>query len=160
MKQLILLLLILPNLLSALEIYKDSSNQEYLSLGSTENGKRNFLNLKNIDWISLSELQQMQQIDILSPHIFWDKVNQNSIGFHASGYEPFWNAKLTKNKLQFVLNKEENVTISIDIKSSALTNNFVTIFHSDNGIYGLIRSLSNGTFCEANLDELTSIYRL
>ena len=162
MKQLILLLLILPNLLSAQEIYKDSSNQEYLSLGSTENGKRNFLNLKNknIDWISLSELQQMQQIDILSPHIFWDKVNQNSIGFHASGYEPFWNATLTKNKLQFVLNKEENVTISIDIKSSALTNNFVTIFHSDNGIYGLIRSLPNGTFCEANLDELTSIYRL
>lgn len=162
MKQLILLLLILPNLLSAQEIYKDSSNQEYLSLGSTENGKRNFLNLKNknIDWISLSELQQMQQIDILSPHIFWDKVNQNSIGFHASGYEPFWNAKLTKNKLQFVLNKEEHVTISIDIKSSALTNNFVTIFHSDNGIYGLIRSLSNGTFCEANLDELTSIYEI
>lgn len=162
MKQLILLLLILPNLLSALEIYKDSSNQEYLSLGSTENGKRNFLNLKNknIDWISLSELQQMQQIDILSPHIFWDKVNQNSIGFHASGYEPFWNATLTKNKLQFILNKEENVTISIDIKSSALTNNFVTIFHSDNGIYGLIRSLPNGTFCEANLDKLTSIYEI
>lgn len=162
MKQLILLLLVLPNLLSAQEIYKDSSNQEYLSLGSTENGKRNFLNLKNkkIDWISLSELQKMQQIDLLTPHIFWDKVNKNSIGFHASGYEPFWNAIISKNKLQFMLNKKENVTISIDIKSSALTNNFVTIFHSDKGIYGLIRSLPNETFCEANLDELTSIYEI
>ncbi|MCX8619104.1 hypothetical protein J3U42_11965, partial [Gilliamella sp. B2923] len=87
MKQLILLLLLLPNLLFAQEIYKNSSNQQYLSLGSTENGKQNFLNFKNgmIDWISQSELLQMQQVDILSPHVFWDKVNKNSIGFHASG---------------------------------------------------------------------------
>ncbi|QYN46949.1 hypothetical protein [Gilliamella sp. ESL0405] len=162
MKQLILLLLILPNLLFAQEIYKNSSNQQYLSLGSTENGKQNFLNLKNgmIDWISQSELLQMQQVDILSPHVFWDKVNKNSIGFHASGYEPFWNAIISKNKLQFQFNKEENVNISMDIKSSSLTSNFVTIFHSNNGIYGLIRGLPNGTFCEANLDKPASIYEV
>ena len=162
MKQLILLLLVLPNLLSAQEIYKDSSNQEYLSLGSTENGKRNFLNLKNkkIDWISLSELQKMQQIDLLTPHIFWDKVNKNSIGFHASGYEPFWNAIISKNKLQFQFNKEENVNISMDIKSSSLTSNFVAIFYSNNGIYGFIRGLPKGTFCEANLDKPASIYEV
>lgn len=162
MKQLILLLLILPNLLFAQEIYKNSFNQQYLSLGSTENGKQNFLNLKNgmIDWISQSELLQMQQVDILSPHVFWDKVNKNSIGFHASGYEPFWNAIISKNKLQFQFNKEENVNISMDIKSSSLTSNFVTIFHSNNGIYGLIRGLPNGTFCEANLDKPASIYEV
>ncbi|MCX8639024.1 hypothetical protein J3U37_02825 [Gilliamella sp. B3172] len=162
MKQLILLLLILPNLLFAQEIYKTSSNQQYLSLGSTENGKQNFLNLKNgmIDWISQSELLQMQQVDILSPHVFWDKVNKNSIGFHASGYEPFWNAIISKNKLQFQFNKEENVNISMDITSSSLTSNFVTIFHSNNGIYGLIRGLPNGTFCEANLDKPASIYEV
>lgn len=162
MKQLILLLLILPNLLFAQEIYKNSSNQQYLSLGSTENGKQNFLNLKNgmIDWISQSELLQMQQVDILSPHVFWDKVNKNSIGFHASGYETFWNAIISKNKLQFQFNKEENVNISMDIKSSSLTSNFVTIFHSNNGIYGLIRGLPNGTFCEANLDKPASIYEV
>lgn len=162
MKQLILLLLILPNLLFAQEIYKNSSNQQYLSLGSTENGKQNFLNLKNgmIDWISQSELLQMQQVDILSPHVFWDKVNKNSIGFHASGYEPFWNAIISKNKLQFQLNKEENVNIFMDIKSSSLTSNFVTIFYSNNGIYGLIRGLPNGTFCEANLDKPASIYEV
>lgn len=162
MKQLIILLLIVPNLLLAQEVYTNSSNQEYLSLGSTENGKQNFLNLKNgmIDWISQSELQQMQQTDMLSPPIFWDKLNKNSIGFYASGYEPFWNAKISKNKLRFLSLKEENINISIDIKSSSLTSNFVTIFHSDTGIYGLIRSLPKGTFCESDLDEPTSIYEI
>lgn len=162
MKQLILLLLILPNLLLAQEVYKNSSNQEYLSLGSTENGKQNFLNLKNgmIVWISQSELQQMQQTDMLSPSIFWDKVNNNSIGFYASGYEPFWKAKISKNKLRFIFHKEENINISIDIKSSSLTRNFVTIFHSNKDVYGLIRSLPKGTLCEADLDEPTSIYEI
>lgn len=72
MKQIIFLLLILPNLLLAQEIYKNSSNQEFLSLESTENSKQKFLNLKNgmIVWINQSELQQMQQIDRVEPRIF------------------------------------------------------------------------------------------
>jgi uncharacterized membrane protein len=164
MKQVILLFLMLPNLLLAQEVYTNSSNQEYLSLGNTntENDKQSFLNLKNgeINWINPSELQQMQQIDMLSPHIFWDKINKNSIGFYASGYEPFWNAKISKNKLQFFIEKEENLNITIDIKNSSLTNNFVAIFHSKDGIYGLIRSLHKGNLCEENLDELTSIYEV
>ncbi|SCC24741.1 hypothetical protein [Gilliamella intestini] len=162
MKQLILLFLLLPNLLLAQEVYTNASYQEYLSLGSTENGKQNFLNLKNgmIDWINLSELQKMQQTDMLSPHNFWDTVNKNSIGFYANGYEPFWNAKITKNKLQFISLKEKDINIDIDIKNSSLTRNFVVIFHSKNGVYGLIRSLPKGDFCEANLDEVTSIYEI
>lgn len=162
MKQIIFLLLILPNLLLAQEIYKNSSNQEFLFLESTENSRQKFLNLKNgmIVWINQSELQQMQQIDRLEPRIFWDIVNKNSIGFYASGEEPFWNAIISNYKLQFVLNKPENILISIDIKSSALTRNFVTIFHSNKGIYGLIRSLPKGTFCEANLDEPASNYEI
>jgi uncharacterized membrane protein len=162
MKQLILLFLMLPKLLLAQEVYTNSSNQEYLSLGSTENGKQKFLNLKNgmIDWINLSELQKMQQTDMLSPHIFWDKVNKNSIGFYANGYEPFWNAKISKNKLQFISLKEKSINIAINIKNSSLTRNFVVIFHSKDGVYGLIRSLPKGAFCEANLDEATSIYEI
>lgn len=162
MKKLILLFLLLPNLLLAQEVYTNSSYQEFLSLGSMENGKQNFLNLKNgtIDWINLSELQKMEQTDMLSPHTFWDKVNKNSIGFYANGYEPFWNAKISKNKLQFISLKEKNINIVIDIKNSSLTRNFLVIFHSKDGVYGLIRSLTKGTFCEANLDEITSIYEI
>ncbi|MWP47991.1 hypothetical protein [Gilliamella sp. Pas-s27] len=162
MKQLILLFLLLPKLLLAQEVYSNSSNQEYLSLGSTENDKQNFLNLKTgmIDWINLSDLQKMQQTDMLSPHTFWDKVNNNSIVFYANGYEPFWNAKISKNKLQFISLKEKNINITIDIKDSSLTRNFVVIFHSKDGVCGLIRSLPKGAFCEANLDEIISIYEI
>jgi hypothetical protein len=64
MRQVILLFLILPNLLLAQEVYTNSFNQEYLSLGTinTENDKKSFLNLKNgeVNWINLSELQEMQ----------------------------------------------------------------------------------------------------
>jgi uncharacterized membrane protein len=164
MRQVILLFLILPNLLLAQEVYTNSFNQEYLSLGTinTENDKKSSLNLKNgeVNWINLSELQEMQQIDMLSPPIFWDKINKNSIGFYASGYEPFWNAKINKNKLQLFIEKEENLNITIDIKNSSLTNNFVAVFHSEDAVYGLIRGLPKGNICEENLAELTSIYEI
>lgn len=164
MKLLILLILIFPKIILAQEVFTYSSNKEYLFLGSTKDNKQNFLNIKNgnIDWLNISELQQMQQTDMLSPFIFWNKIVENSIGFYASGYEPFWNAKISKNKLQFYFlnEKEFRTNITIDLKNSSLTSNFVAIFYSKDGVYGLIRGLPKGSSCEANLDEPTSIYEI
>ena len=50
---LVLILLIFPKLLLAQEVFIDSANKEYLSLGSTQDNKQNFMDLKTgaIDWI-------------------------------------------------------------------------------------------------------------
>ncbi len=102
----------------------------------------------------------MTQAGILSPSDFWNKLTQNSIGFHASGYEPSWDAKINQNQLQFISEKEGSTNIVIDLKNSSLTHNFVAFFHSHDNIYGFIRSVSTEAFCEANLDEPASIYEV
>lgn len=162
MKFLILLLLIFPKLILAQEVFIDSSNKEYLYLGSTQNNKQSFmdLNIGTIDWINKAKVERMQQIGILSPAQFWNKVTNNSIGFYASGYEPFWKAKITKNRLQFFHLKEDNIAIKIDIKNSNLTYDFVAFFYSQNGVIGLIRNLDKRSKCALNIDEPDSIYEI
>lgn len=130
MKFLILLLLIFPKLILAQEVFIDSSNKKYLYLGSTQNNEQSFMDLNTgtIDWINKAKVERMQQIGMLSPTQFWNKVTNNSIGFYASGYEPFWKAKITKNRLQFFHLKEDNIAIKIDIKNSNLTYDFVAFF--------------------------------
>lgn len=53
-----------------------SLNRAYLFLGSTKNNKEKFVDLKNgtINWINISELQQIKQTDMLLLSDFWDKV--------------------------------------------------------------------------------------
>lgn len=162
MKFLVLILLIFPKLLLGQEVFIDSSNKEYLYLGSTQNNEQSFMDLNTgtIDWMNKAKVEQMQQIDMLSPTEFWNKVTHNSIGFYASGYEPFWNAKITKNRLQFLHLKEDKIAIKIDIKNSAITHNFVAFFHSKNGVIGLIRALNKESKCEINIDEPDSIYEI
>ena len=65
---------------------------------------------------------------MLSPTEFWNKLTNNLIGFYASDYEPFWDAKITKNRLQFIHWKKENIAIKIDIKNSNVTYDFVAFF--------------------------------
>ena len=159
---LVLILLIFPKLLLAQEVFIDSANKEYLSLGSTQDNKQNFMDLKTgaIDWIDKAKAKQMQQTDMLSPTEFWNKLTNNSIVFYASGYEPLWYAKITKNRLQFINLKEENMAIKIDIKKSNVTDNFVAFFHSKNGVFGLIRDLSTESNCGLNIAERDSIYEI
>ena len=130
MKFLVLILLIFPKSLLAQEVFIDSSNKEYLYLGSTQNNEQSFMDLNTgtIDWINKAKVERMQQIGMLSSTQFWNKVTNNSIGFYASGYEPFWKAKITKNRLQFFHLKEDNIAIKIDIKNSNLTYDFVDFF--------------------------------
>ena len=80
--------------------------------------------------------------------------------FYGSGYEPLWYAKITKNRLQFINLKEENMAIKIDIKKSNVTDNFVAFFHSKNGVFGLIRDLSTESNCGLNIAERDSIYEI
>ena len=93
MRFLFLFFLIFPKLLLAQELFIDSANKEYLYLGSTQDNEQSFMDLKTgaIDWIDKAKVEQMQQIGMLSPTEFWNKLTNNSIGFYASGYEPFWN---------------------------------------------------------------------
>ena len=161
-KLLWLILSFFPQLIIAQEVFTDSYGKEYIYLGSTQNQKQNFLNTGNgsIEWINISTKQNMTQAGILSPSDFWNKLTQNSIGFHASGYEPFWDAKINQNQLQFISEKEGSTNIVIDLKNSSLTHNFVAFFHSHDNIYGFIRSVSTEAFCEASLDEPASIYEV
>lgn len=59
--------------------------------------------------------------------------------------------------MYFSLPQDENVSIIVNIKNSSLIINFVAIFHSNNGIYGLMRRLHKNLSCEANNDEPNSI---
>lgn len=159
---LVLILLIFPKLLLAQEVFIDSANKEYLSLGGKQDNKQSFMDLKTgaIDWIDNAKLEQMQQIGMLSPTEFWNKLTNKSIVFYASGYEPHWFAKITKNRLQFTNSKKENIAIKIDIKNSNVTYDFVAFFHSKNGVFGLIRNLDKSSKCELELGETDSIYEI
>ena len=159
---LFLFFLIFPKLLLAQELFIDSANKEYLYLGSTQDNEQSFMDLKTgvINWIDKAKVEQMQQIGMLSPTEFWNKLTNNSIGFYASGYEPFWNAKITKNRLQFLHLKEDNIAIKIDIKNSNLTYDFVAFFHSKDGVIGLVRNLDKRSKCDLNIAEPDSIYEI
>ena len=162
MKNLILILSIFPKLLLAQELFIDSTNKEYLYLGGKQDNKQSFMDLKTgaIDWIDNAKLEQMQQIGMLSPTEFWNKLTNNSIVFYASGYEPHWFAKITKNRLQFTNSKKENIAIKIDIKNSNVTYDFVAFFHSKNRVFGLIRDLDKSSKCELEIAEPDSVYEI
>jgi uncharacterized membrane protein len=146
----------------AQEIYTDThSKREYLFLGgvSLDRQKAKVHEKGEILW---KPFHEMEQSDLLNCKKFVDEIFKHNLQFQIEGYEPFFNATITKEKFIFH-NTETGMKTDYPIKILTGEQGIYLMFSNEKGnVFGVIfrewfTNSDTQPFCEFNIpeDELT-----
>ena len=129
------------------EIYTDKSSQSassYLFLGAVRASKQKALEIKvwSNDRIEYKALNELTQSDLLTGEDFAETLFKQGLYFQLEGYEPFWKAKIEKDKLSIFSpesDQEQKHAVRFYANKHGVNHRFFAMFSTENGaVFGVI----------------------